>query len=206
MQLSTSSLTGLPALPVAVPGPTYDRSLLRPGIVHLGVGGFFRAHQAMYLDRLLESGAEPGEAARDFGIVGIAVLPHDRRIFEAMTAQDGLYTLVLTHPDGTLEPRVIGSLVGMLFAPDDPEAVIARMADPTTRIVGLTITEGGYLVNQVTGEFNADDPSIAADLVPGAVPSTAFGFIVAALARRRVAGAVPFTVQTSDNIPATVTC
>ncbi|WP_380166439.1 mannitol dehydrogenase family protein [Jannaschia sp. R86511] len=179
-----------------VPVPTYDRSALRVGIVHLGVGGFHRAHQAMYLDALMEQGQ-----ALDWALCGVGVLAHDRRIIETLQQQDGLYTLVVKHPDGHREPRVVGSVARALLAPDDPRAVLDQMADPAVRIVSLTITEGGYLVNQVTGEFDADDPSIAADLVPGATPSTAFGFVVAALARRRAEGTAPFTVLSCDNIP-----
>src|SRR4051812_9715603 len=100
-----------------VPGPTYDRSALSAGVVHIGVGGFHRAHQAMYHDRLMNGGK-----ALDWAICGVGVLPGDRRMKEVLDAQDGLYTLTLKHPDGTFEPRVIGSLVGFLLAPDDPEA------------------------------------------------------------------------------------
>ncbi|MET9314847.1 mannitol dehydrogenase family protein [Kribbella sp. NPDC003505] len=174
--------------------PSYDRTAVTPGIVHFGVGGFHRAHQAMYLDRLMTEGK-----ALDWGIVGVGVLPNDRRMAEVMAAQDCLYTLVVKHPDGTLEPRVVGSIVGYLFAPDDPEAVLARMVDPATRIVSLTITEGGYHVNQVTGEL--DTAGLEADLEPGATPGSAFGFIVEALRRRREAGVPPFTVMSCDNIP-----
>ena len=177
-----------------VPVPSYDRTTVTPGIVHFGVGGFHRAHQAMYLDRLMTEGK-----ALDWGIVGVGVLPNDRRMAEVMAAQDCLYTLVVKHPDGTLEPRVVGSIVGYLFAPDDPEAVLARMVDPATRIVSLTITEGGYHVNQVTGEL--DTAGLEADLEPGATPGSAFGFIVEALRRRREAGVPPFTVMSCDNIP-----
>ncbi|MEO8749123.1 MAG: mannitol dehydrogenase family protein, partial [Allobranchiibius sp.] len=92
--------------------PTYDRSAMTAGIVHLGVGGFHRAHEAMYLDALMNSGQ-----ALDFGIVGVGVLPHDQRIVDILNEQDGLYTLVQKHPDGSLEPRVIGSLMRMLHAP-----------------------------------------------------------------------------------------
>jgi mannitol 2-dehydrogenase len=186
----------LDALGNDVAVPSYDRTAVTPGIVHFGVGGFHRAHQAMYLDRLMNDGK-----ALDWGIVGVGVLPQDRRMYDVLSAQDHLYTLVIKHPDGTLEPRVIGSIVGYLFAPDDPEAVLARMVDPATRIVSLTITEGGYHVNQVTGELDASDPALAADLEPGATPRSAFGFIVEALRRRREAGVPPFTVMSCDNIP-----
>ena len=149
----------------------------------------------MYVDALMNRGT-----AMDWGITGVGVLPQDRRMHEVMGAQDCLYTLVVKHPDGTLEPRVVGSLVEYLFAPDDPEAVLRRLVDPATRIVSLTITEGGYHVNQVTGEFDADDPHIQADLRPGALPSTTFGFVTEALARRRDAGTDPFVVMSCDNI------
>ncbi len=176
--------------------PSYDRTAIRPGIVHFGVGGFHRAHQAMYLDQLMNDGK-----AHDWGIVGVGVLPQDRRMYDVLNAQDFLYTLVVKYPDGTLEPRVIGSIVDYLFAPDDPSAVLDRLVDPATRIVSLTITEGGYHVNQVTGELDASDPGLAADLQPGAVPVSVFGFVVEALARRRAAGVAPFTVMSCDNIP-----
>ena len=178
-----------------VPVPTYERSQVSTGIVHFGVGGFHRAHQAMYVDALMNTGA-----ARDWGITGVGLLPGDRRMHEILHAQDCLYTLVVKEPDGTMQARVIGSIVDYLFAPDDPEEVLRVMSDPATRVVSLTITEGGYLVNQATGEFDADDPSIANDLQDGAVPSTAFGFVTEALARRRTAGIEPFTVMSCDNI------
>lgn len=178
-----------------LPVPSYDRDRVRTGIVHFGVGGFHRAHQAMYVDALMNQGK-----ALDWGITGVGVMPQDRRMHEVMAAQDFLYTLVVKHPDGTLEPRVVGSLVEYLFAPDDPEAVLRRLVDPATRIVSLTITEGGYHVNQVTGDFDADDPQIRADLRPGALPTTTFGFITEALARRRAAGTEPFVVMSCDNI------
>jgi mannitol 2-dehydrogenase len=184
------------ALPPQVGRPAYDRSKVTTGIVHFGVGGFHRAHQAMYIDRLMERGE-----ALDWGICGVGAPPPDRRIVDTLTAQDGLYTLVVKHPDGHREPRVVGSIVEMLFAPDDPQAVVDRLADPRIRIVSLTITEGGYLVNQVTGEFDADDPAIRADLEEGAAPRTVFGYVVAGLAARRAAGQTPFTVMSCDNLP-----
>ena len=184
------------ALPPRVDRPAYDRATVTASIVHFGVGGFHRAHQAMYVDRLMNEGLP-----LDWGICGVGALPHDRRIVDTLSAQDGLYTLVIKHPDGHREARVVGSIVEMMFAPDDPQAVVDRLADPRTRIVSLTITEGGYLVNQVTGEFDADDPSIRADLEAGAVPRTVFGYVVAGLAARRAAGAKPFTVMSCDNLP-----
>jgi mannitol 2-dehydrogenase len=195
-RLTKLSSSTLGALDREVAVPSYDRSVVRAGIVHFGVGGFHRAHQAMYLDRLMND-----VQALDWGICGVGVLPQDRRMHEVMQAQDCLYTLVIKHPDGTLEPRVIGSIIDYLFAPDDPEAVLARMTDPATRIVSLTITEGGYHLHQVTGELDASDPGLAADLLPGATPVSVFGFIIEALDRRRAAEVAPFTVMSCDNIP-----
>ena len=185
----------LPYWSSRLPAPAYDRDLVRPGVVHFGVGGFHRAHQAMYHDRLMNAGAP-----LDWGICGVGVLAADRSMQRALDAQDGLYTLVLKHSDGTYEPRVIGSIVEYLFAPDDPEAVIARMADESTRVVSLTITEGGYNISDVTGEFNVANPDVIGDLQPGAVPRTTFGLITEALRRRRERGLAPFTIMSCDNL------
>jgi mannitol 2-dehydrogenase len=188
--------TTLDALGSEVGGPSYDRSQVRPGIVHFGVGGFHRAHQAMYVDRLMNDGK-----AFDWGICGVGTMPPDQRMRDVMRAQDCLYTLVIKHPDGTLEPSVIGSIVDYLYAPDDPAAVLRQMADPATRIVSLTITEGGYHVHQVTGELDTGDAGIQHDLAGGGPPLSVFGFIVESLARRRAAGVPAYTVMSCDNIP-----
>ncbi len=178
-----------------LPVPTYDRDLVAPGVVHFGVGGFHRAHQAMYHDRLMNEGA-----ALDWGICGVGVMAADQRMKQALDAQDGLYTLVLARSDGTYEPRVIGSIVEYLFAPDDPEAVIEKMAAESTRIVSLTITEGGYNINDVTGEFDVTNPDVIHDLESDAAPRTTFGLITEALWRRRRRGLAPFTVMSCDNL------
>jgi mannitol 2-dehydrogenase len=124
----------------------------------------------------------------------------DQLMKEVLDAQDGLYTLVIKHSDGTYEPRVIGSIVEYLFAPADPEAVIEKMAAESTRIVSLTITEGGYNISDVTGEFDAANPDVIHDLEPDAVPRTTFGLITEALRRRRERGLAPFTVMSCDNL------
>jgi mannitol 2-dehydrogenase len=178
-----------------VPGPSYDRSGLTCGILHLGVGGFHRAHLAMYVDALLNEGE-----ASDWAITGVGLLDQDRSMLEVMRDQDCLYTLVVKNLDGSTDARVIGSIVDYLFAPEDQEAVLERMSDPATRIVSLTITEGGYHVNQADGSFDDGDPDIRADLKGEGAPITAFGFITEALARRRSAGTDPFAVMSCDNI------
>jgi mannitol 2-dehydrogenase len=180
---------------LSIPVPSYDRSQVKVGIVHFGVGGFHRAHQAMYIDQLMEQGQ-----ALDWGICGVGVMPFDLKMKEAMEAQDCLYTLVEKAPEGSWAPRIIGSIVQYLYAPDDPDAVIEKMADPTTRIVSLTVTEGGYNFHPVTGEFDDTNPAVQADLVPGAVPGTTFGLVTEALVRRRSRGIEPFTVMSCDNI------
>src|SRR5690606_39488676 len=134
--------TALPALPAAslpevaargeVSTPQQPLDERRIGIVHFGVGGFHRAHQAMYLDRLMNAGRD-----LDFALCGVGLLPGDARMRDALTAQDGLYTLVTKSPDGERDPRVIGSIARCLFAPSDPEAIPAQMSDPAVRIVSL---------------------------------------------------------------------
>ena len=186
----------LPSLRAPVSTPTYDRNYVRTGIVHFGVGGFHRSHQAMYLHRLMDEGK-----ALDWGICGVGVLPSDRRMRDTMEAQDCLYTLVVKHPDGSLEPTVIGAIVQYLFAPDNPEAVIEKLADEQTRIVSLTVTEGGYNFHAVTGEFDASFPDVVHDLQPGTAPKTTFGLVTEALVRRRQRDLPPFTVMSCDNVP-----
>lgn len=173
---TTLSRTTLDRIPIAK--PTYNRDEVGVGIVHFGVGGFHRAHQAMYIDRLLESGG-----ASEWGICGVGVMPSDRRMKDVLDAQDGLYTLVLENPDGTRDARVIGAIVDYRYAPDDPESVIELLAAPTTKVVSLTITEGGYNVNSVK---------------PGDV--SVFGLVAEALARRRDRGIASPTIVSCDNI------
>ncbi len=175
--------------------PSYDRSRLEAGVVHIGVGGFHRAHQAMYHDLLMNQGK-----ALDWAICGVGVMPFDRRMQEVMDAQDGLYTLVVKHSDGTYEPRVIGAITDYLFAPDDAEAVVEKLAAQSTRIVSLTVTEGGYNLHHVTGEFDGENPAVARDLEPGAAPGTTFGLVTEALRRRRERGLAPFSVMSMDNL------
>lgn len=173
--------------------PSYDRDALTPAIVHIGVGGFHRSHQAAYLDRLAESGASLG-----WGVVGVGL--NRRDMHEALAPQDCLYTL-LERDAGGDRARVVGSIRRCLFAPDDPGAVLAALTDPRTRLVTLTITGAGYNVDLGTGCFDHADPSVAADLADPAAPGTFFGYLVEALDRRRRAGVAPFTILSCDNVP-----
>jgi mannitol 2-dehydrogenase len=181
-------------LPESIATPAYDRRAVSAGIVHVGVGGFHRAHEAVYVDRLLTAGES------DWAICGVGLLPGDQRMRDVMIAQDCLYTLVERDADGGVTTRVVGSLVDYLYAPDDPQAVITRMAAPQTRIVSLTITEGGYLLRTGDGKFDADDPAVRRDLDSGGPPRTVFGLLVEALRLRRERGLAPFTVLSCDNL------
>jgi mannitol 2-dehydrogenase len=181
----------LSELPPHVSTPDYDRSALRPGIVHFGVGGFHRAHQAVYLDEL----ARLGET--DWGIVGVGL--HSREIGEVLAAQDLLYTVVERSADGD-RVRVNGAMTRYLLAPEDPEAVLGAMVDDGIRLVTLSITGTGYRIDPHTGEFDVDDEDVQADVRDPGSPRTVFGFLVEALDRRRRSGMPPFTVLSCDNM------
>ena len=144
----------LNALPSSVERPPYDRSKVTAGIAHLSVGNFHRAHQAVYLDRAL---ALPGQEG--WGILGIGLMDveGERAKAAALQGQKGLYSLSAYPPEGTPEVSVIGSIVEYLHAPADPEAVLKRLEDPAIRIVSLTVTEGGYNIDE-NGRFKLARP------------------------------------------------
>ncbi|MGB7872615.1 MAG: mannitol dehydrogenase family protein [Mycobacterium sp.] len=168
MKVKNAALTRLP-----IDTPNYDRHSVSVGIAHIGAGHFHRAHQAMYIDRLLQRGM-----AREWGICGIGVMPGDWTMRDVLRDQGGLYTLVLENPDGTRDAHMIGSIIDYRYAPDDPEAALEVLAAATTRIISLTITEGGYR--------DPDGP--------------AFALITEALARRRCRGIAAPTIVSCDNI------
>lgn len=185
------SLATLPRAAAAVRRPDYDRGAVAPGIVHLGVGAFARAHIFAYIDALL---------ARDpaWGIVGASLRRAD--MHDALAPQDWLYTLAVRSGAGT-DLRVIGSLLDILVAPADPGALVARLADPRTRIVTLTITEKGYCHDPATGDLDPGHPDIRRDLAAPETPGSAPGLILRALEARRAAGTPAFTVMPCDNLP-----
>ena len=173
--------------------PAYDRSKLTPGIVHIGLGNFHRAHMAVYLDDLFAMGL-----AQDWAILGAGVREGDARMREAMLAQDCLSSIIELDPKGKSARRV-GAMIGFIEVQPDNAALIAAMVKPEIRIVSLTVTEGGYFIDPATGQFDPKAPEIAAD---AANPHrTAFGAIIAALKARRAAGTPPFTVMSCDNLP-----
>lgn len=181
-------------LPDAVRRPRYDRRALTPGIVHIGLGNFHRAHQAWYLHRLMDKGG-----ALDWAIVGASVREADAAQRERLLAQDCLTTLIELDPSGT-SAEVTGPMID--YAPIEPDnaALIAGMADPAIRIVALTVTEGGYYLDPVSGGFDAAHPDIRHDAANPATPRTAFGAMIAALKARRAAGHPAFTGLCCDNL------
>jgi mannitol 2-dehydrogenase len=187
--------TTLPLLDAQVVRPSYTRTALRPSIVHVGVGGFHRAHQALYLDEIAER-----RLSSDWGICGVGLLPQDKQMEAALVPQQGLYTLVERSAEQD-RARIVGSIVRYLFAPEHRETVLQMLADPATRLVTLTITEGGYAYNQVTGAFDLETPGVREDLAQPQAPNTVFGYLCEALDRRRRLGTVPFTILSCDNLP-----
>lgn len=192
MSIALSQST-LPQLPETVGRPGYDRAALRPGILHVGVGNFHRAHMAWYLDQLFEAGE-----GHDWALIGAGVRPGDAAMRDRLAAQDWLTTVVELDPKG-LNARVTGAMVD--FVTVDPQAVIDAMADPAIRIVSLTITEGGYYVDAKTDGFDAAHPDMAHDAAHPDAPRSVFGMILAAMRKRREAGVAPFTVMSCDNLP-----
>lgn len=188
MRLSRKTIDRLPP---TVKRPDYDLGPVTVGIVHLGIGAFHRAHQAAYTDALLSENPS-------WGICGVSLRSPETR--DALQPQDGLYTLAVQDGEGS-DLSVIGSVVELLCAPEDPEAVLRRMADPATRIVSLTITEKGYCHNPATGTLDEGHPDIVHDLANPARPRSAIGFIVEAISRRVSAGIAPFTLLSCDNLP-----
>ncbi len=178
----------------AIAKPVYDRAALTTGIVHFGVGGFHRAHQAVYLDDLMNGGKAQG-----WGICGVGLLGGDSAMRDALVPQDCLYTVMTRDAEGD-RARVVGSMTRYLLAPDSPELVVAMLAAPQTRLVTLTITEGGYNTDFHAGEFNLSHPDVVHDLAHPGKPVSAFGYLAEGLARRREAGLAPFTVLSCDNI------
>ncbi len=175
--------------------PAYDRASLKPGIVHIGLGNFHRAHMAVYLDDLFAMGL-----GHEWAIIGAGVRPADAGMRDAMLAQDCLSTVIELDPSGK-RARRIGSMIDFLPVEPDNAALIAAMSRPEIRIVSLTVTEGGYFVDPATGVFDQTHPEIVADAANPAHPRTAFGAILAALVTRRSAGTPPFTVMSCDNLP-----
>ena len=184
----------LDKLPEGIARPTYDRARLTPGIVHIGLGNFHRAHQAWYLHRLMQQGE-----ARDWAILGAGVRPYDAEMRERLLSQDCLTTLIELAPDHR-SAEVTGAMIDYLPIEEGNGPLIRAMADPRIRIVSLTVTEGGYYIDAGTGGLDTAHPDIAHDAAHPDRPRTAFGAMVAALRLRRAAGQGAFTGLCCDNL------
>lgn len=191
MNLSNATLTDLPD---GITGPSYDRSALTPGIIHIGLGNFHRAHQAWYLHRLMQQGL-----ALDWAIIGAGVRPYDEAQRLKLKAQDYLTTLIELDPAGR-SAEIVGSMIDYVPIVQGNGPLISRMTDPAIRIVALTVTEGGYYIHPVTKGLHTNHPDIQHDADNPERPVTAFGAMVAALKLRRANGAGPFTGQSCDNL------
>ena len=188
-RLNDAALTRLPD---GVARPQYDRRTVTPGIVHLGVGAFHRGHQAVFIDDCLNRG-ETG-----WGIIAASLRSATTR--DALAPQDNLYTYC--ERDGQGETlRVVGSILEVLVAPEDPGALVAALADPRVKIVTLTVTEKGYLADLSTGRLLTDHPDIVHDLAHPQAPRSIYGYLAEAIRQRHEAGAPPLTLLSCDNLP-----
>ncbi len=195
MQPILLNRTNLHRLSPSVRVPSFDPAKVTAGIVHLGLGGFHRAHMARYTHNLME--AEPDALA--WGIIGAGLMPADRRMRDSLAPQDNLYTLV--ERDAERETvAVIGSLAGVVFAGESSAALMDAIDRPDIRIVSLTVTEHGYCLNRSTKQLDPDHPLIRQDLAHPERPSSAVGIVAEAFRRRMVAGTAPFTALSCDNI------
>jgi mannitol 2-dehydrogenase len=191
MELSNGTLNELPQNIIV---PNYDRSALRPGIIHVGVGNFHRAHQAWYLHRLMQVGE-----AHDWAIIGAGVRNADAIMREKLLRQDCLTTLIELDPLSS-SVEVVGSMIDYIPIEENNKSLILRMARSDIRIVALTVTEGGYFIDPATKCFDEDHPDIVFDARNPDAPKTVFGAIVAALKIRRDTGAGPVTGLSCDNL------
>jgi mannitol 2-dehydrogenase len=189
------NLANLANLPSAIARPNYAREALRPGILHIGVGNFHRAHQAVYLDDLFNAGKN-----HDWALIGAGIRSGDQAMRQALEPQDWLTTVVELEP-GVDVARVTGSMVGFVPVGENGRAIVDALDDPGLRIVSLTVTEGGYCIDPATGAFNPEHPDIVHDAAHMDAPKGVFGVLLAALRRRRDGGLAPFTVMSCDNIP-----
>jgi fructuronate reductase len=181
----------LPGVAAGVRLPAYDRSALRPGIVHLGLGAFHRAHQAVYTDEAI------ARAGGDWGIVGVSL--RSDSVARQLRPQDGLYSVVAVD-DESRDLGVVGAVLEVLVAPQDPAAVAARIADPSIHIVTLTVTEKGYALGADGHHLDLDHPDVRADLEDPWQPRTAIGLLALGLCERQAAGGAPLTVLSCDNL------
>lgn len=185
-------LTARTPLAARVAAPAYDRKSLKAGIVHIGIGAFHRAHQAIYTDLALE------DSFGDWGITGVSL--RSTEIARDLRDQDYLYSVVTRDRSGD-SIRVVGAIVGAVAASEDREKLLALLADPATRIVTMTVSEKAYGVDPTTGGLDLNHPAVATDIKAPEHPVGVIGYLTEGLRRRRDAGIAPFTVLCCDNLP-----
>ena len=188
------NLATLRSLRSDIATPRYDRAALTPGIVHFGVGNFHRAHLAVYLDALFNMGLN-----HDWAIIGAGVMPFDEVMREKLSSQDFLTTVVEQDANSSTA-RVTGPMIDFI-PPSERTRLLAVLADPAIRIVSLTVTEGGYMINPATGKFDPDHPALQRDAQNPDDPTSVFGLILHGLKARKIAGLAPYTVMSCDNVP-----
>jgi len=185
----------LSILPLNVKKPNYDRDNVKTSIVHIGVGNFHRSHEEFLTNKLMEKTGN-----LNYGICGIGMLDNDRRIYNILKDQDGLYTVMIKELDGTISPHIIGSLTEFLFAPENPIAVVEKMADPNIKIISMTITEGGYNIDKSLENLKPNKSVISENMRNPSTPKTVFEYLTQAFKLRKERGLPGCTIQSCDNI------
>ena len=189
------NMENIEALKAYASTPLFDRDQITTSIAHIGVSNFHRSHQANYMHDLIEKYQN-----LNYGICGIDLLDSDRKTYNELKDQDGLYTLITKDSSGSQKPKIIGSIVEYFFGPENPMAVIERLATPDIKIISLTIAEDGYHLNEITGEFNQKHPAVAEDIVNPFNPKTVFGYLTQAFKLRKLRGLTGCTILSCDNI------
>ena len=178
-----------------VNGYAYNRSLVKAGILHFGVGNFHRAHLEFMTNMLLENNTQ-----QNWGICGAMILPGDERLYHALKKQDGEYTLTVCGRDDSIQVYQLGALVELYWGIEEQEQILNKIASKDIKIITLTITEGGYNISRQSGEFMLDNAQVAHDIENPAKPVTAFGYVAEGLRRRKAAGNGPITILSCDNL------
>ena len=189
------NMENIEAIKKSASTPLFDRDQVKTSIAHIGVSNFHRSHQAYYMHNLIEQHHE-----LNYGICGIDLLDSDRKTYNVLKDQDGLYTLITKDATNTHKPKIIGSIVEYFFGPENPMAVIERLANPDIKIISLTIAEDGYHLNEITGEFNQKHPAVAEEIINPFNPKTVFGYLTQAFKLRKLRGLSGCTILSCDNI------
>ncbi|GIZ09324.1 mannitol dehydrogenase family protein [Flavobacterium sp. UMI-01] len=185
----------LSLLPSEVAVPSYDRNQIKTSILHIGVSNFHRSHQAYYIHELIDKYKE-----LHYGICGVDLLDSDRKIYNILKDQDGLYTLYTKEPNGSHKAKIIGAIVEYFFGPENPLAVIEKMAHPDIKIISMTIAEDGYHLNEITGEFDINHPAVNEDIKNPFSPKTVFGYLTQSFKLRKLRNLPGCTILSCDNI------